>query len=375
MATGHVRKRIKKDGSTSYQVVVESDRDPLTGKRERHYKTVNGTKKQAEAIMRQKIAEVESGGIVTASAVKVGDWVTEWLALYRPEIEATTRDGYRNSIKNHIKPVLGNVPIKALKTGNVQAWVNSLSAKGLAPKTIRNSFNNLNAAMEKATVLHMIPYNPCRGVELPKAKKYQASVYSATQVNNLLAIAADTDFYLALALLTSTGVRRGELLALKWKHIDLEKKVIHIRENMVKAGTVILEKSPKSDAGRRDISIGDDVVALLSNAKMQYFMDKSQPGFRDMDHVIHKANGTPYRPDAMTKKWERFLVQHNLPHIRLHDLRHTHATLLIQAGVSAKVVQQRLGHSDVTITLNTYTHVMPDMAQEAADKIEGIINF
>lgn len=375
MATGHVRKRLNKDGSTSYQVVVESDRDPLTGKRERHYKTVNGTKKQAEAIMRQKIAEVESGGIVTASAMKVGDWMDEWLNLYLPDIADTTRDGYRGPIKRYIKPVLGSIPVKALKTATIQSWINGLKDEKRAPKTIRNVYNNLNAAMEKAVLLRMIPYNPCRGVELPKIKKYQASVYNATQVNDLLKIAAGTDFYLALALLTSTGVRRGELLALKWKHIDLEKKVIHIRENMVKAGTVILEKSPKSDAGRRDISIGDDVVALLSEAKMQYFVDKSQPGFRDMDYVIHKANGTPYRPDAMTKKWERFLVQHNLPHIRLHDLRHTHATLLIQAGVSPKVVQQRLGHSDVTITLNTYTHVMPDMAQDAADKLDSIINF
>ena len=374
MATGHVRKRVNKDGSTSYQVVVESDRDPLTGKRERHYKTVNGTKKQAEAVMRQKIAEVESGGIVTTSAVKVGDWVTEWLKLYCPDIEATTRDGYEHNIEKRIKPVLGSIPINALKTGNIQTWVNDLS-KRLAPKTIRNTFNNLNAAMAKAVVLRMIPFNPCNGVELPKAKKYKASVYNATQVNNLLAIAAGTDFYLALALLTSTGVRRGELLALKWKHIDLDRKVIHIRENRVKAGTEILEKSPKSDAGRRDISIGDDVVALLSAAKMQYFVDKERPGFRDLGYVIHKENGESYRPDAMTKKWERFLAKHNLPHIRLHDLRHTHATLLIQAGISPKVVQQRLGHSDVTITLNTYTHVMPDMAQDAADKLDNIINF
>ena len=206
-------------------------------------------------------------------------------------------------------------------------------------------------------------------------KKYQANVYTATQVNNLLAVAANTDFYLAIAIAASTGVRRGELAALKWEHVDLTNKVIHIRENMVKAGTEILEKSPKSDAGRRDISIGSDVAALLSNAKMQYFIDKAEPGFQDLGYVIHKKNGDPYRPDAITKKWERFLEKHSLPHIRLHDLRHTHATLLIQSGVSPKVVQERLGHADINITLNTYTHVMPEMAQEAADKIDSLINF
>ena len=375
MATGHLRKRTNKNGSVSWQVIIEGERDPMTGKRERYYKTINGTKKQAEATMRKLIAEVENGGIVTASAMKVGDWMSEWLRLYLPNIEATTRDGYRDKIDNYIKPMLGNIPLKSLKTDNVQQWINEPHARGLAPKTIRNAYNNLNAAMKKAVVLRMIPYNPCGGVELPKMKKYRANVYTAAQVNDLLAIAADTDFYLAIALMTSTGIRRGELLALKWKHVDLAKKVIRIRENMVQAGTKILEKSPKSEAGRRDITIGDDVVSLLRNAKMQYLIDKSQPGFKDLDYVVHKPDGTPYRPDAMTRKWERFLVRHKLPHIRLHDLRHTHATLLIQAGVSPKVVQERLGHSDVTVTLNTYTHVMPDMAQEAADKIDKLINF
>lgn len=375
MATGHVRKRTSKDGSVSYQVIVESERDPLTGKRDRHYKTVKCTKKQAEALKLKMMAEIDSGGIVTASAMKVSDWMDKWLQLYLPNIESTTRDSYRDKIDNYIKPVLGSIPIKALKTDNVQSWINGLKSRGLAPKTIRNAYNNLNAAIKKAVVLRMIPYNPCGGVELPKMKKYQANVYTAAQVNNLLAVAANTDFYLAIAIAASTGVRRGELAALKWEHVDLTNKVIHIRENMVKAGTEILEKSPKSDAGRRDISIGSDVAALLSNAKMQYFIDKAEPGFRDLGYVIHKKNGDPYRPDAITKKWGRFLEKHGLPHIRLHDLRHTHATLLIQSGVSPKVVQERLGHADINITLNTYTHVMPEMAQEAADKIDSLINF
>jgi len=375
MATGHLRERINKDGSRSWQITVETERDPLTGKRDRRFKTIKGTKKQAEATMRKLITEMDSGGIVTASAMKVGDWMDKWLQLYLPNIESTTRDSYRDKIDNYIKPVLGSIPIKALKTDNVQSWINGLKSRGLAPKTIRNAYNNLNAAIKKAVVLRMIPYNPCGGVELPKMKKYQANVYTATQVNNLLAVAANTDFYLAIAIAASTGVRRGELAALKWEHVDLTNKVIHIRENMVKAGTEILEKSPKSDAGRRDISIGSDVAALLSNAKMQYFIDKTEPGFKDLGYVVHKKNGDPYRPDAITKKWERFLEHHNLPHIRLHDLRHTHATLLIQSGVSPKVVQERLGHADINITLNTYTHVMPEMAQEAADKIDSLINF
>ena len=113
MATGHVRKRVAKNGAVSYQVIIEEDRDPLTGKRERHYKTVNGTKKQAEAVMRNLIAEVEDGGIVTQSAMKVGAWMEEWLSLYLPNIAMTTRESYIEKNKNYILPELGHIPLKA----------------------------------------------------------------------------------------------------------------------------------------------------------------------------------------------------------------------------------------------------------------------
>ena len=377
MATGHIRKRVNKNGSVSYQITVESERDPVTGKRERHYKSVSGTKKQAELTMRKMISELEDGGIVKTSAMKTGVWMKEWLSLYVPNIEATTRDGYRDKIENYIIPVLGDIPINVLKTAHIQGWVQGLQGKGLAPKTIRNAYNNLNAAMKKAVVLRMIMYNPCTGVVLPKMSRYQAKVYNSADVNNLLAIAKETDLYLVITLLTSTGMRRGELLALKWKNVDLDNRIIHVKENIVQAGTQIVEKAPKSAAGIRDITIGSDVVSVLSAAKLQYFRDRADggAGFQDLGYVIHKPDGTPYRPDALTRKWERFLERNNLPSIRLHDLRHTHATLLIQAGVSPKVVQQRLGHSDVTITLNTYTHVLSSMDQEAADKLDNIINF
>lgn len=377
MFTGHIRKRANKNGSVSYQITIEGERDPITGKRERHYKTIPGTKKQAELVMRKMISELENGGILTTSAMKTGDWMKEWLRLYLPNIEATTRDGYRDKIENYIIPVLGDIPINLLKAAHVQGWVRGLQEKGLSPKTIRNAYNNINAAMKKAMVLQMIKSNPCVGVVLPKMKRYQAKVYSSTDVNNLLALAKGTDLHLIITLLTATGMRRGELLALKWNNVDLNKGVIHVKENIVQAGAEIVEKAPKSAAGVRDITIGADVIGVLSEAKLQYYKDKANggAGFADLGYVVHKPDGTPYRPDALTRKWERFLERNNLTSIRLHDLRHTHATLLIQAGVSPKVVQQRLGHSDVTITLNTYTHVMPSMDQEAAAKIDSIINF
>ena len=375
MATGYIRKRIGKNGNVTYQITAEGERDPKTGERDRHYKTIKGTKKQAEATLRKMIAELEAGNITTTSAMKVGDWMDEWLTNYLPNIEETTRAGYREKIGNYVVPELGYIQLKALKNTNIQRWINELSGRGLAPKTVRNVYNNLNAALKKAVALRMIPYNPCEGVELPKLKKYQGDVYDADGIKVALDAAKGSDMYLIVLLLATVGMRRGELIALKWHNVDFSAKTLRICENRVMADGKAITKPPKSAAGNRVVSVGDEVIAALSQARLDYYNDKAElgAGFHDDGYVIRKKNGTSYRPDSITQKWERFLKEKGLPHIRLHDLRHSNATVLIQAGVSPKVVQQRLGHADVNITLNTYTHVLPSMDQEAAATIDNMI--
>lgn len=375
MATGHIRRRINKDGSISYQITAEGERDPLTGKRDRRYKTINGTKKEAEAMRRKMIADLENGGISAPSAMKLSDWMHQWLNTYLPNIEETTRAGYKEKIESYIIPELGGIQLKALKADNVQTWVNGLSKRGLAPKTVRNAYNNLNAALKKAVILRMIPYNPCYGVELPRARKYQAKVYDAGGIQAALRAAKGTDMYLPVLLLLSVGLRRGELAALRWENVDFEKKVLHICENRVHGEGEVITKAPKSAAGDRRVTVGNDVMAVLAQAKLDYFSEKAAfgPGFHDLGYVIHTTDGKPYHPDSLTKKWARFVERNGLEHIRLHDLRHTNATAMIQAGVNAKVVSERLGHADVNITLNTYTHMLPSMDEDAASKLDNII--
>ena len=144
---------------------------------------------------------------------------------------------------------------------------------------------------------------------------------------------------------------------------------------MVRGEDVFIIKAPKSEAGIRDVQIGDEVVSVLNMAKEQYCHDREEYGigYQDLNFVIRQKDGSPMTPDAMTRKWKRFIHANNLPDIRLHDLRHSNATALIQAGVNPRVVQQRLGHADVSVTLNTYTHVLPEMDMEAATKLDNIV--
>lgn len=376
MATGHIRRRVsKKTGEVSWQVTVEGEKDPLTGERQRSYKTVKGTKKQAEAVKRKLIDELENGGITKVSTMKLGDWMLQWLALYLPNIEATTRAGYKDRIENRIIPTLGSIPLKALNTAHIQGWVNGLKDEGLAPKTVKNAYLNLKAALDKAVMLKMVPYNPCVGVELPKLQKYKGEIYDTAEMEKLLKTAEETDMYLIALLAVMVGFRRGELVALQWEDVDLKKGVIHVRHNMVIADGEKITKAPKSSAGIRDVSIGPRVVAELKKAHTQYLKNKmlNRRCFKDSGLVICKEDGSGYRPDSITQKWERFIQQNGLKPIRFHDLRHSCATAMIEAGVDPKTVQQRLGHADISVTMNIYAHSTKAMDRSAADKMDNLL--
>lgn len=374
MATGSIREKPLKNG-ISYQIVIEGGYDELTGKRIRVHKNVKCSKREAKSIMHRMITEMEQGKLTQRSNKKVGDWMDEWVENYLPKIEETTRVGYRTKIRCYIKPALGDIFIKSLRTEHIQRMVNDMINRGLSPKNIRDTFNNINAAMKKAVKLKLIPYNPCEAVELPRLKKYRAKVYTAEMIQNLLDIATGTDMYLPVFLLVMVGLRRGELLALRWDDIDFKNNILKVRYNMVNGEKGCVIKAPKSESGIRDIYLGDDVMTVLKQARLQYMNDVFSygSGFQNLGFVIRQEDGSPYKPDSMTQKWRRFLEEHDLPKIRLHDLRHSNATALISAGVNPRVVQQRLGHSDVNITLNTYTHVLPEMDMEAAAKLDSIL--
>lgn len=375
MATGSIREKKTKSGEIRYQITIDGGRDELTGKRIRAFKNVNGSKREAKSVMYKMIAEMDKGKLTQKTGKKVGEWMDEWLENYLPNIEETTRVGYKTKLRCYIKPAIGDILLRSLRTEHVQRMVNDMKDRGLSPKNIRDAFNNVNAAMKKAVKIRLIPYNPCEAVELPKLKKYRAKVYPPEMIHHLLEVAMGTDMFLPVFLLTMVGLRRGELLALRWDDIDFKQNILRVRKNMVNGEKGCIIKAPKSEAGIRDISLGNDVMSVLKAARVQYMTDLFEygVGFQNLNFVIHQKDGSPLKPDSMTQKWQRFLEANDLPKIRLHDLRHSNATALIQAGVNPRVVQQRLGHSDVNITLNTYTHVLPEMDIDAAEKLDAIL--
>lgn len=373
MVTGHIRKRKTKDGKASWQIILELGKDPVTGKRLRKHETVDGTKKEAEALLNQLKFQSQNGGvIVRQSSQKLCDWMDDWLRLYNAHLSPTTITGYRYQIDNRIKPQLGRTPLKALNSNQIQAWVNALSRQGLSGKTVKNTFLNLSAALDKAEELQMIERNPCKHIVLPSVKKYSAQVYTMADVQNILKLARGTDMYFLLTIEFYLGLRKGEVSELKWSDIDLEGGIVHITRSRVETDDGIIVKSTKSEAGIRDIPLSDRVLTVFKKQYAEYLNKIGKNGFVDSGYVICKNNGEPFVPGSIPQRWDRFCNQHKLRKIRFHDLRHTCATLMIANGTDPKTVQAWLGHSDIQVTLNTYAHCLPSMKQAAGDRMDVI---
>ena len=385
--SGHIRKRQTKSGSPSYQIIIELPFNHEKGKRNRIFKTVKGTKKEAEKVMRKMMDDLENHTYIKDNNMTIKEFMEMWVDLYLINLSPTTLKGYKYQIDNYIiNQKIGKTRLQDLTTSDVQQWINTLqkvsplSNEPLSAKTIKNIYHNLCAAIDKAVELEFVKKNVCKAVSLPKVQKYTAEVYDENEIQQLLNAIKGTDMELPLMIDINLGLRRGELLALKWKHIDFEKGCVSIEDNMVEvdrnvSADRVLTKTPKSISGQRVIPISSALKEYLKKAHTDYLLRKLKMGkdFFDGDYVVCQENGKPYKPNSFTSKFNNFLKNNNLKHIRLHDLRHTNATLMLTQGISPKVAQMRLGHSDYSTTMNIYSHVLKSVETEAAEKIEHVI--
>ena len=212
-------------------------------------------------------------------------------------------------------------------------------------------------------MLELIPKNPCDNITLPKLERFQPDVYSMEEVEKLLDCAKGTDMYLILMIEICLGLRRGELLALKWHHVNFDEGIISIEENLVTVANERITKKPKTKSGIRNIQIPATLLILLRQTK-----DERHAGADN--YIICQPDGSPYKSDSLSLKFRRFLKANNLKHIRFHDLRHINATIMLTSGISPKVAQERLGHSNYQITMDIYSHILKSVEKEAADKID-----
>lgn len=372
MYTGHIRTRKNSDGKASYQLIIEGDRDPITGQRQRRYESIKGTKKDAEITLINRLHDLNNGITFSKpSPMKLSDWLTEWMKLYTNKLSPTTKASYQERISKRIAPYLGSIPLGALTPSAVQCWINTLhEEENLKGKTVKNLYHILNTALEKAKAVHKIKENPCNGIELPTVEKPEIEVFDETEIEQLLNVARGTDMYLITVLELSLGIRRGEIDALRWDDVDFDNSLIRIVRSRSMAGKEKVTKSPKTKAGIRTLHLGDVTAAILKEEYEKYCQEKQKPGFVDSGYIVHQKDGSQYSPDSITHKWIRFRRKHGLKEVKFHGLRHTCATMMVAQNVDEKTIQTRMGHSDIRTTLNTYAHCLPSMNKAAGDKLD-----
>lgn len=380
ITSGSITKRNNK-GGPSWLITIELPKDPVTGKRVRRYKTVRGTKKEAERAMHELRSQIEKGYYVTDDKITISEWIKTWLDIYiEPNVSPTTLERYQGMIKRYIDPVIGHTQVQKLNTLAVQSWVNNLkisptTGKPLSAATIKHTYHVLKGAMDKAVIVGIIARSPCASIMLPKGQKKQAVIYDEEQIKQLIRTARGTDMELVIDMELCLGLRRGELLGLQWCDIDWEKNQIHVVRNRVVVEGKSLVKEPKTANSVRTIDAPEMLMKKLRAHRGKCIENRMRMGrnYTVTDYIIVHPDGKPVYPEYLSQLFTKLQEMAGLPKCRFHDLRHLCASIMLLQGVNVKVAQEILGHKDITTTMNIYSHVLPSSAKDAAEKIGQLV--
>ncbi|HDR7687599.1 TPA: site-specific integrase [Bacillus toyonensis] len=360
---------VRKDGQNwLYEVTIKTD--PITGKRTRKKKRGFKTKREAEKALAVLLNELAAETYIESSNILFQEYLLDWFQTKQKQIGKQTAKNYETYISYHILPFLGKYPLSKLTTILIQRFINSLIDKGLSSATIKKMYNILNNSIQKAVDLDLIPKNVLSHVELPRVTRKEMNVWNVGEVKAFLKVSRDSRYDIAFHLAITTGMRQGELLGLRWKDVDLEKGIVHIVQTLSHDGKEFLTGA-KTVSSIRSITLLSDTVPVLKKHKVSIMREKLKAGTEYVDHdlVICTCRGTVLSPRNLLRIFKGLIQKSNVPDIRFHDLRHTHATSLLLEGINPKIVAERLGHSKVSVTLDTYSHVLPNMQKEAAEKL------
>lgn len=337
------------------------------GKRRVYY---GKTRKEVQEKLKVALHEQQQGALVPASRQTVQTYLDYWLEAHKVTIRLSTYVKYQKLIK-YIVPILGDVPLQKLTPLQVQSFYAQKLQDGLAPKTVNSIHGLLHEALDQAVKWNMIPKNVCDLVSAPRISKKELQVLTREQARTLLKAVKEHRLETILLLAVTTGMRRGELLALRWQDVNLETGTLQIQRTVdyiPKHGYV--ETEPKTKAGRRKIVLPSYVVEALKAHRLRQDAEKVVCGdlWVEKDLVFCGLHGNYFNPGYLWRSFSKFLRDIGLPHMRFHDLRHSAATILLEMNVHPKIVQELLGHSTIDMTMNMYSHVLPSLQKEVAER-------
>ena len=371
---GSIRKR--KDGRWEGRYTAGHDSE--TGKP--IYRNVLGrTQSEVKEKLKTAIKATQSLDSSKTGQYTLGQWMDVWYENYaKIKVRPSSHQTYKGYIENHIKPNIGDIPLEKLTTLDLQRLYKTLLSrgrvdrleskgqpKGLSPKTVRNIHQILSAALKLAQEQRIILTNPAEGCALPKVEHREMKTLPVEQLQSFLREAKDSGVFELYYLELATGLRRGELLGLKWEDIDLEHGDLRVRRQIARIDGRVVEAPLKTRNAYRTLPLAEDTVSILEEQKKKV---GSSPW------VFPSATGGPISPDSVLHMLHRVLKRAGLPEVRFHDLRHTFATLALQNGVDIKTVSGMLGHFSAGFTLDTYAHVTTSAQKAAANTMGKLLS-
>lgn len=370
---GYFRKR----GNT-WSYTVDVGKDPATGKRKQKSKGGFKTKKEAQQALNEVMSKVYKGDYQEPEKMNIKEFMNEWLEVYaKNKVKETTLKNYKRAVDSRIVPALGMIQVNELKNHHAQKFVNDLIEEGLSARYIEYCMTVLHGAFENAVKKEILDKNPTKYVEMPRARKRDYKTWSSEQVKQFMRYAKLESllYYPIFLTAVGTGMRRGELLGLTWDNIDFDKGDITVRQSLIYDEEGFRFSTPKTEGSIRAIALDDNLCKELKKHQIKQKEMKLLfgQGYDDHNLVFAREDGKPMYPRQLAIVFNRIIKQANVPKIRIHDLRHTHATLLLELGVNPKIVAERLGHSSVKITLDVYSHVTTEMQKDTAKKLEKFI--
>lgn len=371
-----MRGSVVKRGST-WSIVFDTGRDE-TGKRKQKWIGGYRTKREAQAALAEQVNAVEQGSFVAPANQSVAEFLAEWGDQKKLQVRPSTWRSYEWTLNYHVIPHIGHLKLKQVSPSHIEKLYTQLRETPrpdgkdgtLSERTILHVHLILQNAFDRAVRWGLIGRNPCKLCDAPRPKKVEMKVWTKEQLQTFIAVAADDDLYHVFLLLATTGMRIGEVLGLRWRDVDLLNCKVTVQQQVsfIKGGYVI--QPPKTRSGNRTIPIPNQVVDVLREVKKQRDFKREFFGKEyetSLDLVCCTDKGTPLYHGNFTARWNSLIEKAGIPRIRIHDVRHTHASLLLQQGVNPKVVAERLGHANVSITLDTYTHLLPGIQEKAVD--------
>jgi integrase len=375
---GHIRER----SPGSYELRYSLGVDPATGKRKIATATVRGNRKDADRELRRLLRSLDTGEHVDPTRMTVREWLSAWLAAVREEVSPKTHERYSQIVNHSLAPTLGNLPLTKLAPLNIQDAYSKLATEGrhdakpggLSAQTRRHIHRVLHAALSRAVEHQLIARNPCEAFRrrLPKVERREMTTLTTEQGARLLDAIRQYRVYWPVLIALVTGARRGEILALRWRNVDLDRGTARIVESLEQTKAGMRFKAPKTDRARV-VTLPAFAIEELRWLKREQAERLLMLGVRQGGDtlVCAREDGEAMLPTSLTHEFAKVAGRvKDVPRVRFHDLRHSHATQLMLAGVHPKVAQERLGHASITTTLDLYSHVTATMQEDAAAKLD-----